>query len=96
MHFAVRDIGSAVDLVKETGIFVPLGLLIMMLLQNSPRRLDRVQMIILVGIACAAFAVFTELSQAACVGRYIDVTDIVLAGIGGMAGSILIKLFSRS
>jgi glycopeptide antibiotics resistance protein len=96
MHFAVRDIGSAVDLVKEAGIFVPLGLLITMLLLNLRSRLDRLQIIILVGIACAAFAVFTELSQAACVGRYIDATDIVLAGIGGMAGSILIKLFSRS
>jgi glycopeptide antibiotics resistance protein len=96
MHFAVRDIGSAVDLVKEAGIFVPLGLLITMLLLRLRSRLDRVQIAILTGMACAAFAVFTELSQAACVGRYIDATDIVLAGIGGMAGSMLIKLFSRT
>jgi glycopeptide antibiotics resistance protein len=96
LHFAVRDIGSAVDLVKEAGIFVPLGLLITMLLLNLRSRLDRVQIIVLAGMACAGFAVFTELSQAACVGRYIDATDIVLAGIGGMAGSSLVKLFSRS
>lgn len=96
MHFEVRDIGSAVDLVKEAGVFIPLGLLVTMLILNWHGRIDRVQALLLAGIACAAFAVFTELSQAACVGRYIDVTDIFLAGIGGMAGSTLFKLFSRS
>jgi glycopeptide antibiotics resistance protein len=96
MHFTVRDIGSAVDLVKEAGIFIPLGLLVTMLILVWRKYIDRMQMILLAGMACAAFAVFTELSQAACVGRYIDATDIFLAGVGGMAGSMLHKLFSRS
>jgi glycopeptide antibiotics resistance protein len=96
MHFAVRDIGSAVDLVKEAGIFVPLGLLVTLLILNMRKYIDRLHLVILAGTVCGAFAVFTELSQAACVGRYIDATDIFLAGTGGMAGSVLLKLFSRS
>jgi VanZ family protein len=93
-HFEVRSIGSAIDIVKEIGIYVPMGLLITLLINNRYKNIRRLKLVILAGLFCGAFGVFTELSQAACVGRYVDVTDIFLAGVGGIIGSALFRLFS--
>ncbi len=93
-HFEVRSIGSAIDIVKEVGIYVPMGLLITLLINNVYRNMKRLKLVILAGLFCGVFGVFTELSQAACVGRYVDVTDIFLAGVGGIIGSALFRLFS--
>ena len=93
-HFEVRSIGSAVDIVKEIGIYIPMGLLITLLINNRYRNMNRLKLVILAGLFCGVFGVFTELSQAACVGRYVDVTDMFLAGVGGIIGSALFRLFS--
>lgn len=92
-HFATRSLGSAVDIVKETGLFVPLGMLVSLLIAGIRPGMPRVRVILAAGTACALYAVFTELSQAVSVGRYIDVTDIFLAGAGGLAGAAMLRLF---
>lgn len=92
-HFGARSLGSAVDIVKEVGLFVPLGILVAFLLAEIRPALPRNQTILVTGVACGFFAVFTELSQAVSIGRYIDVTDIFLAGAGGLAGAVMLRLF---
>ena len=95
IHFASRNLSSALDLVKESGIFVPMGILIAFFLATYCHNISRKKAAILSAILCSVFAAFLELSQSVCIGRYMDTTDIILAGLGGMAGVALFRLFSR-
>lgn len=92
-HFDTRSLASAVDIVKEAGLFVPFGLLLSMLLHQLFPNLSRVKGILIVGVLCGGVSCATELSQAFCVGRYIDVTDVFLGGFGGLAGGALLRVF---
>lgn len=92
-HFDVRSMGSALDIVKETGIFVPFGILIALLLSKVIPKAPRARVLLLASIGAMIFASFTELSQAVIVGRYIDVTDILLGGLGGLCGAAALGLF---
>ena len=92
-HFDTRSLASAVDIVKETGLFVPFGLLLSLLMLEIRPGLPRMKAALLTGVISAGFATVTELSQAVCVDRYIDITDILLAGFGGVCGAVLLQLF---
>ncbi len=92
LHFEARSIGSAVDIVKEAGIYIPLGLLLTLFLGLRFGALKRTALLFIIALGCLAFGAVVELSQAACVGRYIDVTDMLLAGAGGLMGSVLHKI----
>jgi len=92
-HFSTRSLGSAIDIVKEVLLFVPLGVLLSFLLHDIKPSIPRLKAALIVGIVCGLFATFTELSQAICVRRYIDITDILLAGSGGLSGAIMLELF---
>jgi len=92
-HFSARNLASAVDIVKETGLFVPFGLLGARLAMELRPSLTRVQTIALVAIASGCFAIFTESTQAVCIGRTIDITDVFLGGFGGLCGAVLLSLF---
>jgi len=95
-HFSVRGIDSALDIVSESGVFIPLGLLMTFCIVQYWPATRRWKMMLCSGLLCGVFAVFIELSQAACVGRYVDVTDIILGVIGGALGSMLLRLFSQN
>jgi VanZ family protein len=92
-HFETRSLASAVDIAKETGLYLPLGLLFGLLMLEVRPHLPRIKVAVLAGVASAAFATFIELSQAVCVGRYVDATDILLGGFGGLCGAVLLQLF---
>ncbi len=92
-HFSTRSLGSAVDIVKEALLFVPLGVLLARLLQEVRQSLTRQKLVLMSAVVCGLFATFTELSQAVCAGRYIDITDILLAGFGGLCGAMMLRLF---
>jgi glycopeptide antibiotics resistance protein len=95
-HFSYHSLSSALDLIKEIGIYLPMGILITFLLFNYWPNISRLKGMILAGLCCGAFALFIELSQSVCIGRYVDVTDIILGGFGGISGAMLFRLFSRS
>lgn len=95
-HFSVRNIGSAVDIVREVGLYVPLGILMTFFLSKYYPLLIRRKILFLVGFLSMALASFLELSQSACIGRYIDFTDILLATAGGILGAFLLRLFVKS
>ena len=72
---------------------VPLGVLLSFLLKEIAPAMPRLKVAVIVGGICGVFATFTELSQAICVRRYIDITDILLAGFGGLCGAIALSMF---
>lgn len=92
-HFSTRSLASAVDIVKETGLFVPFGLLSARLLLEIRPGFNRIQTLVVVAFASGCFAIFTELTQAVCIGRTIDITDVFLGGFGGLCGAVLLSLF---
>ncbi len=92
-HFATRSLASAVDIVKETGLFVPFGLLCARLLAEIRPNIGRIRTLMIVAVVSGSYAIFTELSQAVCIGRHIDVTDVFLGGFGGLCGAVLLSLF---
>jgi len=92
-HFTVRSLPTAIDIVKEAGIFIPFGILVSYLLVELIPAASRSRIVLLTGLVSLAFATLVELSQAVSIGRYIDVTDILLAGGGGMCGAVFLRLF---
>lgn len=94
-HFTIRNLDSAVDLVKETGLYIPLGTLISLWLLMVRPHFKRPQILLIAGAAAGLFAVFIELTQAACLTRFADVTDILLAALGGILGAVFYRMFSK-
>jgi glycopeptide antibiotics resistance protein len=92
-HFETRSLSSAIDIVKEVGLFVPFGVLLAFLLFEIMPGASRWKVVLWAGVISGCFATFTELSQAVCIRRYIDITDIFLAGFGGVCGAVLLELF---
>ena len=95
-HFRNRDLSAALDLVKETGLFVPFGILLAGWVRARRNEVSKIAMVFEAEMYCVLFAVFLELSQSLCVGRYSDVTDIVLAAIGGFLGALSMKMLKRA
>ncbi len=92
-HFSTRSLASAVDIVKETGLFIPFGILCARLILEVRPSFDRIKTLLVVAVVSGSFAVFMELSQAVCIGRTIDITDAFLGGFGGLCGAVLLQLF---
>lgn len=96
MHIGRRDLGSALDIVEEVGLFVPLGLLCALYLRSGERRLPAWMAFGIAAVVCGTAGGLLELSQAVCIGRYVDVTDALLAAAGGVVGVGLMTLVSPS
>jgi len=91
-HFSVRSMGSAIDIVREAFIYVPLGMLMMHL--ASQYLVHRWALI----CSCAlglSFAISMEISQLMVKSRFVDITDPLLAGFGSLVGCLLLPLFLR-
>ncbi len=77
------------DLIKGIVLFLPLGFLIAR--RNSQKK-NLVLFCIFYGIV---FSLCMEVCQLFAIGRYFDVTDVMLAGIGAGAGSLIYLTLSR-
>ncbi|MGD8413052.1 MAG: VanZ family protein [Candidatus Latescibacterota bacterium] len=80
---------SVMDVVRTTSLFVPLGYLVQFMTASVFPRSSRWKTIILSAVVCAGLSALMEYSQTICVGRYFDMTDVVLAFAGGMIGAAL-------
>lgn len=94
-HFALRNLPAARDLVEETLQYIPLGLLLTVLLRRLRPRLSFLAGLAVVGLLCAGVGGFLELTQAACKGRFVDITDVCLAIAGGVGGGLLSRVLAR-
>jgi len=88
LHFSVRTMSSALDLIKEVALYIPLGMFIAQSLKTrtaiaKPRRL------LLTGFVCLPFALTIEFSQLIVAQRYVDITDPLLSTIGAGMGALL-------
>lgn len=96
-HFAVRNIWTALDLVEEMVLFMPLGAIAGGLLRTWRPMWGQAAQLLAVSGGCMLLAGALEVTQAACVDRFVDVSDILLAGVGSILGSVISKpLFYRT
>lgn len=79
-HFANPSVSAAIDLAKEFFLAVPLGILFALMLPRQPR------WFVSLWLGLGLFGPL-ELSQVAVIGRYPDLTDVLLGCAGCMAGS---------
>lgn len=94
-HFSSRSISSAIDIVREFILYAPLGALLVLTLRSLVRSISTPVQLLLCGVFTGSIAMVLELLQLMVQGRYVDVTDCLLAVGGGIAGAILAPLFSE-
>jgi glycopeptide antibiotics resistance protein len=93
-HFEAHSLDATRDIIEETVQLAPLGLLLMLLAHQLDLRARRWTLMVAAAFFCAGVGVFLELGQAFFVGRFIDVTDVLLAGLGGLLGSALVRVLT--
>lgn len=96
MHFEAHSLHAIRDVIEETVQFAPLGLLVL-LFGRQLGRLARVnwRIMVIAAVVCGSVGLFLELGQAFFRGRYIDVTDVILAGLGGLLGGALLRVLTH-
>ena len=88
LHFSARSLGSAVDIVKEFSLYIPLGVFMARALSSFKPLANSTKTFWLFFFG-GSIALVLEISQAICKGRFIDITDVILATAGCVAGGIL-------
>lgn len=96
LHFSTHSLGAVRDIVKESSQLAPLGLMTMLFLQARGRAESPLRASLFAGAVCTLVGVGLESGQAFFAGRYVDITDVLLAGAGGIAGSALWSVFRKS
>ena len=92
-HFSNRSIESAVDIVREFILYAPLGALLSIWLRSLAFDISFKLILVLTVLTGFCFASWIEILQIAVVGRYPDVTDVLLAAMGSFGGAITAPLF---
>jgi glycopeptide antibiotics resistance protein len=87
-HFSARSISAAVDIVREIIQYIPLGALIALSMNGR-------KTFIWAGLGGFCLAFFIELLQLSVIGRYVDLTDSLLAAAGAVMGALLLPLFKK-
>lgn len=95
-QLGMRNIEMSFWLLRDVGAFIPLGLLLTFYSRVVRPLLSRGIVISLVALICTLFAAFLELSKATGVGRYSDVTVVMLACFGCVIGSVFFQFLSRT
>ncbi len=101
VHFERHSLPATRDIIEETVQFVPLGLLVVLFCrQLSARvtrlaRMNRRAMMAVAALVCAGVGLFLELGQSFFRGRFVDLTDVILAGLGGLLGSALVRVLAQ-
>jgi glycopeptide antibiotics resistance protein len=104
LHFELHSLHAIRDIIEETVQFAPLGLLVVLFCRQLGARVARFArmarmslraMIPVAAAVCALVGLFLELGQAFFRGRFIDITDVLLAGLGGLLGSALVRVLAQ-
>lgn len=99
LHFTHRSISGAIDIVREFLVYVPLGVLLFPVMNRILKSKVLMALVVCIGFS-GGFAVTMELAQLAVVGRYVDITDPMLAMAGVVFGiffrPLILKILKRN
>ncbi len=97
-HFTNRSISGAIDIAREFLIYVPLGVLAFPVVLRVLRA-NVLLALMVCAVLASSFALLMELSQLVVIGRYVDITDPMLATAGVVFGvffrPLIVRLFKR-
>ena len=94
-QLGIRDIEMSFGLLRDVGAFIPLGLLFTFCLRVFKPLLSRPIVISLVTSVCTFLAIFSELLKVTEVGRYGDLTVVILACLGSMIGTVFFRFLTN-
>ena len=94
LHFSTRSIATAVDIVREFVLYAPFGALLALWLRNSVFKSTILVTLMSAGVLGLGLSAWVEVLQLAVVGRYADITDVLLATSGCLGGALLAPLFA--
>lgn len=83
-------------LLRDIGAFIPFGLLMTFLMRANYPILSRSYGISVVGLLSILLAFFLEVLKILGVGRYVDITSVLLALLGAIIGCVFFRFLSRS
>ena len=92
-HFSGRSIYAAIDIIREVVLYAPLGAIIAFTIRVCVSQITQAQLLIIAGLVGGLYALSLELMQLIVVGRYVDITDGLLAALGCVGGVLLLPLF---
>lgn len=92
-HFSGRSISAAIDLIREPLFYAPLGVLLFLLIKDHYSKWKGMAIAIVVTGATSGMI---EIIQLSIVGRFVDITDPMLAVAGAIAGLQLAHLFQHN
>lgn len=95
-QIGMRDTEMTFWLLRDIGAFIPFGLLMTFLMRVNYPVLTRSHVISVVGVVSMVFAFFLEALKIFGVGRYVDITGVLLALLGAILGCIFFRFLSRS
>ena len=95
-QLGMRNLEMSFWLLRDVGAFIPLGLLLTFCSRVVRPALSRGSVISLVALTCTLFAIFLELLKVTGVGRYGDLTIVMLACVGSMVGSVFFRFLTKS
>ncbi len=95
LHFSVRSTGSAVDLAREFLLGAPVGTILALGLRATRFDPARATLGLLACVSGLAVSGTLELLQSTVTGRYVDITDVLMATLGSLAGANTASLYLR-
>ncbi len=94
-QIGLRNIEMTFWLLRDLGAFIPFGLLMTFLLRAHYPALSRWRIVSVVGLCSMIFAIVLESLKLLGVGRYMDITAVLLAFLGGLIGCVFFRFLSR-
>ena len=94
MHLSTRPLFAAIDVLREMILFAPFGALLASRLGRPDYGSSTVSILKRVGGVGLCLALWIEGLQLTVVARYVDITDVLLATMGCLAGAVLALLFA--
>lgn len=95
-QIGMRNTEMTFWLLRDIGAFIPFGLLMTFVMRAYYPVLSRWHVIFVVGLVSIVLAVLLELLKLLGVGRYVDITSVLLALLGAIIGCVFFRFLSRS
>lgn len=95
-QLGMRNLSMTLWLLRDVGAFLPLGLLLTFCLRVFRPNLSRLAVLSVVALSCMLFAAVLELVKITGVGRYADLTVVLLALVGGILGCVFFRFLTKS
>jgi VanZ family protein len=94
-QLGMRNLSMTFWLLRDVGAFIPLGLLLTFCMRVFRPGFSKPAVLGMVALFCSLLAVVLELLKTTGVGRYADLTVVLLACTGGILGGVFFRFLTK-